>query len=191
MLKLKLLPLVVISVFILLSCDEAVTPEDVVDYFPTNSNNIIKYSSNAISGSENDFITFEMKIDSFAFSRGTYLALLGKREIDTLWGAIMGLKDSGNVIYGLGDNPPEDLVPMFKHEYKEDEAVTEKITLLGKDYDSKKVVLQLSDSVKLNWWFVNGIGLVKEESSKGASIFNDDNWGDDYNSKTELIDFTK
>ncbi len=187
-------PLIVLltgMLFFLSYCSEnkIVQPDNNQDYFPLNSNILWKYSSNAISKDENNFLTFEMKIDSSQFRTGKFLALMGKRSIDTVWGRIFAIKDSGNTVYDIGDNPPETPFPLFKHKYDENEAVTEAITILGKQYNAKKVVISFSDSVKLKLWFVDGMGLVKEESQKGASIFSDEHFRQDFNVKTELIDF--
>ncbi len=176
---------------ILSSCSEdVIPPKQTEDYFPINSNYVYKFESNAFSNNQDSMVTFDMKIDEYNFTKGDFLGLQVKLSNMDKFGAILGLKDSGNVIYSLGDSPPEGLFPMFKHKYNDSEVTTENITFEGKTYSAKRIDIT-RDNVTVSWWFVNGIGLVKEESPNGVSLFNDNHYGDNYLIKTVLVSFKK
>lgn len=156
------------------------------DYFPTDHSIMWRYSSNAISRGGQSFIEFDMNIGSYTYSGGSFKAMLGKLADSTTWGPIMAIKDSAGVIYSLGDNPPESPYPLFKHQYNESEVTRETITVNGKAYETLKKVL-IFDSDSLSLWFADSIGLVREFSRQGMSLFSDNNMGKQITVKTELI----
>ncbi len=185
-----LLGIIIFSIFLFHSCSkENITePENETDFFPISSKIVRTYSSNIFSDDENNFMDFEMKIDSAEFPNGKFLAFMGKFPEDTVWNRMLGLKDSGNVVYLLGDNPPEVEIPIFKHKYDDNEIIKDKIDVLGKQYDAIKIILTPENNIELKLWLVDGIGLVKEESEQGASIFFDEHWGKDFHHILEIVD---
>ncbi len=185
-----ILLLVVFSVlFNNCSSDEILNPKKEADYFPVNPKIVWTYSSNVLASAEDQSNQFEMKVDSFEFPNGKFLALLGKFPQENEWHYILAVKDSGGIVYSLGDNPPEEPVPLFKHNYNDNEGQFEVINISGKNYNTLKIEIPVNDSVTINWWFADGIGLVKEESFYGASIFTDEHWNEEYHSLTELVDY--
>ena len=56
---------------------------------------------------------------------------------------------------------------------------------------SPELFAEVSGNVTITWWFADGIGLVREHSSKGGSIFLDDAYGSDVEMNTELISYVK
>ncbi len=183
--------IMLLVVFILTSCaEDSVSPKDQEDYFPINSNFIYTFRTNAITNHPDSFQTFDMKIDEYNFPKGKFLALLFRNNSDSNWIPALGIKDSNNTIYSLGDNPSEGLFPMFKHQYDEGEVTDDEVLINGKKYNAKKLDM-FRDNTQLSWWFVDGIGLVKEESPNGVSLFSDDHYKDDYLIKSELVAFTQ
>lgn len=176
------------------SKDEPTSPKEdpliAGDYFPTDNSATWRYSSNALSKDGRSFVEFDMKIGTHTFRRGDFKALLGRLADSTSWEAILSIKDSAGVIYSLGDNPPEGLFPLFKHQYSEIEVTRESITVNGAAYQTlRRSISQGQDTLTL--WFADGIGLVKEFSRQGISLFNDDFAGSNIATKTELINYSK
>ncbi|HEX2867061.1 MAG TPA: hypothetical protein VHO03_08460 [Ignavibacteriales bacterium] len=157
------------------------------DYFPTNNGSIWRYQSNAMSQDGTSLVLFDMKVGSYSFRRGSFKALLGKLADSTQWSAFFGIKDSAGVIYSLGDNPPEGYFPMFKHQYAESEVARETITVSGTTYQTLRRSFS-QDQDTLTLWFADGIGLIKEFSRQGISLFNDDFAGRNVTITTELTD---
>lgn len=156
------------------------------DYFPTDNTIYWRYSSNALSSDGKSFVEFDMKFGTHTFRRGSFNAMLGKLADSTEWSAIFGIKDSAGIVYSMGDNPPEGLFPLFKHQYSESEVTRETITVNGRTYQTvRRSFSQGQDT--LTFWFADSIGLVKEFSRQGISLFNDDFTGSSVTIITELI----
>ncbi len=182
-----------LTIFVLLfaGCtDKSVDPAVSEDYFPVNHDFVYTYKSNVFNDSQDSMSTFQMKIDYYNFKNGKFLAILIKLENMNDWAPLLGIKDSNNVIYSLGDYPPEGLFPLFKHKYDDNEVTGDEVNIGGKTYNAKKLTVT-RDGREASWWFVDGIGLVKEESVNGISIFSDNHVDRNFVTKTELISFTK
>ncbi len=157
------------------STTEPVTALDLAnDFFPISRSYIWTYSTNALSDSGRTFRTIEVKVDTFTFSRGNFLAMLGRFPGTTQWGAIFAIKDSGGIVYAIGDHPPETPYPLFKHAYSSTEGTREIILFNGVNYEAVKISLSSNGRV-LSLWFAKGVGLLKEESNHGLSLWSDDN----------------
>lgn len=167
------------------STTEPVTPPDLAnDYFPISRSYVWTYSTNALSDSGRTVKSIEVKIDTFTFSRGNFWAMLGRFTGTTQWGTIFAIKDSGGIVYAIGDSPPETPYPLFKHAYSSTEGTRETISFNGVNYEAVRINLTLNGRV-LSLWFAKGIGLLKEESNQGLSL-----WTDDNASKNVLIQST-
>lgn len=178
--------------FLITGCskDEPTKPQEdpliAGDYFPTNNTYIWKYSSNALSQDGKSFVSFDMKFGTYSFRRGNFNAMLGKLADSTEWLAFLSIKDSAGTIYSLGDNPPEGYFPLFKHQYAENEVTRETITINGTTYQAlRRSISQGQDTLTL--WFADSIGLVREFSRQGISLFNDDFTGRNVTITTELV----
>ncbi len=158
------------------------------EYFPVSNNYQWTYTTNAITLGQNT--QFSMKIDTFAFNNGSYLAVLGRLENTDTWGSIFAIKDSGNIIYNIGDNPPETPNFLCKHQYNENEVTRETVVIGSNTFQALKYNLLFNNDT-LSLWFANGIGLIREYSNKGYSLFTDDNAGHDVKIKTELVGLLK
>jgi hypothetical protein len=168
------------------STTEVVSPPDLAnDYFPISRSYVWTYSTNALSDSGRTYRTIEIKVDTFTFSRGNFWAMLGRYSGTTQWGAIFAIKDSGGTVYGIGDHPPETPYPLFKHSYTSGEGTRETISVGGVTYDAVRVSITPMNGRVLSLWFAKGVGLIKEESNQGLSL-----WTDDNSSKNVLIQST-
>ncbi|MGE5350595.1 MAG: hypothetical protein ACM3P0_00830 [Acidobacteriota bacterium] len=185
--------LLALSTFLFLipgcSKDEATQPKEdpliAGDYFPTERDVVWGYSSNAVNDSGKSFMEFEMVIDTFSYRRGVFKAMIGRFGNDPRWGSIVAIKDSAGIIYSLGDNPPGNPYPLFKHQYKESEVTRETITVNGIVYETlRRSITDGPDTLTL--WFSDKFGLVKEFSRQGMSLFSDNNRGKHIAVTTEL-----
>ena len=132
-----------------------------------------------------------MRIDTATTNNGLYWWLFVRPEANPSWSHIVALLDSAGVIYSLGDHPREGLFPMFRHDYTAGEATPGRIVVQGTTYQTKRVTVQLDATSSVTWWFADGIGLVKEYSAQGVSIFSDDHHGQTFECVTELTNFEK
>ncbi|MCU7497375.1 MAG: hypothetical protein HF314_14355 [Ignavibacteria bacterium] len=181
----------VLFVFSGCSKDEPTKPkEDPViagEYFPIDTTTIWCYSSNALSEGGVNPVAFETKFGTYTYENGRFDALLGRLTGTTDWHPIISIKDSAGIVFSLGDNPPESPFPLFKHQYTESEVTWEDITINGKKYETlKRVMVMEHDTLTL--WFADQIGLVKEFSRQGMSLFSDANIGRKVTITTELTD---
>ena len=161
------------------------------DYFPVARSYAWMYTTNALRDSGNAFETFEMKMDTVQFSKGTFWCLLGRLAGGTKWGPIFAIKDSGGVVYSIGDVPPETPYPLFKHQYSSTEAVKESLTVAGKKYEAFKVNYTSPIGRTSTWWFAKDIGLIQETSNQGVSLFSDNNSTKNVFIQTGLLSLTK
>lgn len=161
------------------------------DYFPFTRSYTWTYSTNALSDSGKSVSSFEMRIDTTRFRNGVFWALMGRLSGTTQWGGIFAVKDSGGIVYSIGDNPPEAPFPLFKHQYLSNEGVPETISVSGTTYESVKVNFDFQKGRTLSLWLVKGIGLVKESSNQGVSLFTDDNAGKNVLIQTALVKVQK
>ena len=161
------------------------------DYFPIVPSYQWTYNSNTFSDSGKTYSNFDLKIDTATFRNGVFLALKIRVTGNPQWYGILGLKDSGNVIYVLGDNPPEILNPLFKHTYAANEGTRESVTLSGVTYETVKITFDIEKSKSYSMWLAKGVGLIKDSSNSGVSIFNDDNFKYNVVIKSSLINFQK
>ncbi|MFZ4622324.1 MAG: hypothetical protein ACOYNS_17310 [Bacteroidota bacterium] len=145
------------------------------DYFPYSNSYVWTYNTNALSDSGKNYSSFQMKLDTHQFRKGQFMSI--KLRIDSVsqWGAMYGIKDSAGTVYILGDNPPEIAFPLFKHSFAPGEGVAETITVNGISYPSVRYPVNLGPGDTLFLWLSKGIGLVKEMSNQGQSIFSDNN----------------
>ncbi len=184
------------SLLFLLSCKEdsvtgTLPPDFSNDYFPFTRTYTWTYSTNALSDSGKSVSTFEMRIDTMTFENGVFWALLARRSGAEQWGWIAAIKDSGGIVYTLGDHPPETPYPLFKHSYLPAEGVRETISVSGTIYESVRIDHSIENGGTLSFWFAKGVGLIKESSNQGASLFSDDNSGDNIFIETTLTSVRK
>lgn len=190
-----------IAVMLFQQCggDDPVTPNTTVDYFPMNRNLVWTYTTNIMAPRGVPELTFEMKADTATHYNGPfnlgchwwYFSRVPSQSPE--WQHFWVLKDSANTIYTWGDYPSPTSPPFtfgWKHVYEQSEGTHEIITVQGKRYNTVRIDYEDGD-VSISWWFADGIGLVKEHSDKGASIFTDDYAGDDVVMNTELVSYTK
>ncbi|MDT8323323.1 MAG: hypothetical protein RRA94_04350 [Bacteroidota bacterium] len=181
--------------FLFAGCSDDDTPTDPTgqtpDYFPFDREIVWTYETNVFKDALGPQpATMQMKIDTA--SRGGQLfdwIALHVPALDDEWHNILGILDSAGTIYSLGDHPREGVFPMFKHQYADSEIERETITIRGTTYQTVKLTVNGSNNASVTWWFADGIGLVREHSLKGMSIFSDDNPGDEV--LTELLSFTR
>ncbi len=171
---------VLLSVFFLIGCNKDSTTESSAailtgDYFPVSNSRIWTYSSNAMTDSGKSYITFEMTMDTSSYNKGVFLSLLGRFPGETKWNHMFAIKDSGGIVYSIGDNPPETPFPLFKHQYLSTEVVQETIIVNGTSYATVKVIFNVGNGRTSSWWFAKDIGLIKESSTQGVSIISDNN----------------
>ncbi|MBL0177076.1 MAG: hypothetical protein IPP94_17790 [Ignavibacteria bacterium] len=192
------------SLSILPGCseDSSSAPPATVDYFPFSRNYVWNFRTNIFATKGVADTTFQLKIDTATHRNGPvsglywwYFARLSAPS--QRWDHFLVLLDSANTIYSWGDfpstsNPP---TPPFsfgwKHQYGASEGTRETITVQGKSYSAVRVDFTGEQDVHISWWFADGIGLIREYSAKGGSIFTDDNWGDDVVMSTELVSYSK
>ncbi|MCB2206299.1 hypothetical protein KQI65_16265 [bacterium] len=170
--------------------DDPVTPDPTEkDYFPFNRGAVWTYHTNVYKGTVGPDATVEVKIDTSWSSDQLFDFLMIRMPPQYPdWGRIIGLLDSAGVIYSLGDHPREGEFPLFKHVYDENEITHETITVLGTTYETVKYELSVDGGRKVTWWFADDIGLVREHSMTGISLFSDDN---DDEVLTELISYAQ
>lgn len=191
--------LLMIFLFIMLGCekdsnpafDPYVAPPLSEDYFPVTTNYLWTYSTNALSDSGKVRDSIDIKIGAYAFPEGTFQTLLGRFVGTTAWGPVLSLLDSGNTVYTLGDHPPETPYPLFKHVYANDEVQPDSVEVLGARLPAVKLTKEFNPGRPTSFWFVKGIGLVKQSSQFGQSIFTDDNSSKNVLIETTLIGFEK
>jgi len=161
------------------------------DYFPFGREYRWTYTTNIRAAKGTPVMQFQMKIDTaISNDRLFWFLMVQDSAHGAIWGRILGLKDENNIIYSLGDHPPEVEYPLFKHSYLANEGVRETITVQGVTYNTIRIDRE-GDGVKISWWFAPNVGLVKEYSEQGGSLFTDDQWGDDIIMNTELVAFQK
>ena len=160
------------------------------DYFPFTKSYTWTYTTNALSDSGKLTNSFDMRIDTTSFNNGVFYALLGRLSGNTEWGSIFAIKDSGGIVYSIGDNPPEQPFPLFKHQYSNSEGERDSIVVLGTKMETVKVDINIGNGT-LSLWVAKGIGFVKESSSTGISLFTDDNASTNVLIQTTLQSLTK
>ena len=162
-------------------------PEPEGDFFPIDTTSIWTYRTNAL-GNGIVYSSIEISIDHHDFPRGRFLALLARNQGTTQWGPICALKDSGGIVYSLGDQPPETPVPLFKHRYATNEIQKQILTFEGRQYEANKLTMLVAGR-QTTIWLGKGIGIMKEESSNGMSLWSDDNAGRDILITSVLTNF--
>lgn len=175
------------------SKNSSVQPEELskqTDYFPFSKNYRWLYTSNALSDSGKEVTQFEMKLDTVTYAQGNFWSMLIRLSDSKQWYHIRALKDSGNIVYSLGDFANSDQVPAFKHIYAENETISETLNIAGRQYITVKYKI-ISDTDTLSLWFADGVGLVKEYSRQGLSVFNDDLYYYNIPVTTELVSYSK
>lgn len=149
--------------------------EFINDYFPMSTSYRWAYISNAFSVKGETYSLVEMKIDTAKFHGSIRAALKIRPSGTTEWKAIYGLLDTGNFVYILQDIPPAAMYPLFKHSYDSSNGVKESVTLAGISYEAVKITLPLVDETLYFMWFAKGIGLIKDSSGTGFSMFSSAN----------------
>lgn len=177
------------------SCSDdatSTTPPTGADYFPFSRAYTWTYSSNVLNDSSGmPLRTIRMRIDTATSRNGLFWWMLVQTDTQSDWWHVMGLLDSAGVIYGLGDHPREGLLPLFRHVYTASEATSEQIQVQGTTYQTKRVTIQVNPTSSVTWWFADGIGLVKEFSTQGVSLFSDNHQGEAFECLTELTGYAK
>ena len=172
------------------------------DYFPFSRNYVWTFRTNIFAGRGVPDTTFEMKIDTATHYNGPksvfcWWYFIRVPAVSPQWAHFFTLLDSANTIYTWGDYPSTNTPPTppgslgWKHRYASSEGTRETITIQGKTYDAIRVDAVGEQNVKISWWFADGIGLIREYSDRGGSIFTDDYYGDPVEMKTELVSYTK
>ncbi len=162
------------------------------DYFPIAPAYQWTYNSNTYSDSGKTYNNFDVKIDTATFRNGVFLALKIRLAGNPQWYGIMGLKDSGNIVYSLTDNPPvADPFPLFRHTYSANEGIRESVTVMGVTYDAVRMTIVIRDNKTYSMWFAKGVGLIKDSSNAGISLFSDNNGNYNVVIKSSLVNFQK
>ncbi len=189
---LALLPLVIFSFAVVTACseDDPVTPQKPEpNYFPYVRNAVWTYKTNVFKNDIAEIVTLQVKIDTMLTEYGIYDFLkVGLPEYSTAWAPAIAVKDSAGAVYGLGDSPSDTPYLLFKHKYAESEITRETITVQGKSYQTVKYRFDIPAVGSVYWWFADGVGLVREHSMDGISLFNDNN---DDEVLTELVSYVK
>ncbi len=169
--------------------DGPLQPQPEPDYFPFNRSFVWTYKTNVLAGFGIPETTMDMKIDTLTTGNGVFhwvwLRIPGMPD----WANSFAVLDSANVIYAIGDHPPETPYPLFKHKYTASEVMNETITVQGKTYKTLRYDMTVDPDGTVSWWFADGIGLVKEYSEDGITIFASDII--DGVALTELVSYTK
>ncbi|MBN1446719.1 MAG: hypothetical protein JXA28_02210 [Bacteroidetes bacterium] len=169
--------------------DNPVPPSNTVDYFPFAKGYVWTYETNVFKDWIGPSVMMDLKIDTATNSRGHFTwMLLRIPDKSPDWTATIGVFDSAGTIYSIGDHPIEGYYPLFKHEYEENEIERETITVKGRTYETVKIAVQVESIGSVTWWFADGVGLVREHSMQGLSLFSDDN---DDEVLTELVSYTR
>jgi hypothetical protein len=172
------------------SSDDPVTPaKQDPDYFPYTKSAVWTYKTNVFKNQIGPDVTMQIKFDTASTQNGTFdWMMIRLPDSDPNWARVIGILDSAGVVYSIGDHPREELYPLFKHRYAESEIARETITVQGKIWQTVKVTLEIPSVGTVRWWFADGVGLVREHSMEGVSLFSDSN---DDEVLTELVSYTK
>ena len=172
------------------SDDDPVKPQPQPDYFPYVRNAVWTYRTNVFTDLVGPDAILQVKIDTVATPYGVYDYMKVRLpDFSNQWANALAMRDSAGVIYGIGEIPYEDLYPLFKHKYAESEVTRETITVQGKSYQTVKFTLEIEDAGAVSWWFADGVGLVREHSFDGLTLFSDDVDGEEV--LTELVSYAK
>jgi hypothetical protein len=144
------------------------------DYFPFSRTMTWTYKTNVLAEFGYPETSLDMKIDTLTTQNGLHYWIWVRIPALPDWAPLFAVLDSGNVVYTIGDHPPEEAFPLFRHKYLAGEAVSETISVQGKTYNTLRYELTVDPGGKVTWWFADGIGLVKEYSEDGISIFSGD-----------------
>jgi hypothetical protein len=166
------------------------------DHFPFSRNYVWTFRTNVFAVNGLPDTTFELKIDTATYGNGMnrlywwyFIRIPG---ISPNWQHFWVMLDSANTIYSWGDfpngSPPFSMG--WRHQYSTSEGTRETITVQGHTYNAIRVDYTGEKNVTISWWFADGIGLIREYSAKGGSIFEDDSWGTATVVNTELISYT-
>jgi len=162
------------------------------DYFPVVPSYQWTFNGNCFSDSGKTYSNFDYKVDTATFRNGVFKAVKVRLPGGSQWYPIFGIKDSGNIIYSLTDNPPvSNPLPAFKHTYDANEGVRETISLSGVSYDAVKIIIDFGSGKTYSMWFAKGMGLIKDSSSSGFSLFSDNNMNYNVVIKNSLIAMQK
>jgi hypothetical protein len=187
-----LLALPILAALSLAACsdDDPVQPQRDPDYFPFVRNAVWTYRTNVFTDLVGPDAILQVKIDTVATPYGVHDYLkLRLPDFSDQWANALAMLDSAGVIYGIGEIPYEDHFPLFKHRYAESEITRETITVQGKNYQTVKFTLEIENAGSVSWWFADGVGLVREHSLDGLTLFSDN--VDDQEVLTELVSYVK
>lgn len=175
---------------LLMACSDddnsPVTPKPNPDFFPMSRSNVWTYQTNAYAEFGYPSVTLEMKFDTLTTEEGKYTWQFMRVPNMFDWTSLYAVIDSGNVVYGVSDDGP---FPLFRHVYVAGEATDEDITVQGKTYKTKRYEFAMQGVGVATWWFADGVGLVREYSPDGLSLFADDQVADTV--VTELVNLRK
>ena len=184
------LPILAALSFAACDDDDPVKPQPEPDYFPFVRNAVWTYKTNVFTNEIGPDVTLQVKIDTSTTSNGVFDFLKVRLpDFSQDWERVLGLLDSAGTVWGLGDHPRETVYPLFKHKYAESEITRETITVQGKSYQTLKYRLDLPGAGTVYWWFADGVGLVREHSLDGITLFSDNM--DDEEVLTELVSYVK
>jgi hypothetical protein len=144
------------------------------DYFPFSRSLTWTYKTNVLAEFGYPETSLDVKIDTLTTQNGVHHWIWVRIPAFPDWAPLFAVLDSGNVVYSIGDHPPEEAFPLFRHRYQAGEAVSETITVQGVTYSTLRYELTIEPEGKVTWWFADGIGLVKEYSEDGITIFTAD-----------------
>jgi hypothetical protein len=197
--RFRLLIFILVAAAVISGCSKdsdnnPVTPPDTPagDYFPMKIGYVWSFTTNIFANRGFPEETLELRLDTLTTAAGKQWWMLARfPDLGTDWAPLTALLDSNNTVYSLGDQGNATPLPLFNHAYLPSEGSREQITVQGQPYQTIRIDYTDANSVTVSWWLADGIGLVKEHSSQGASLFLDDNWGSDIDMNTELLSLTK
>lgn len=184
------LPILAVLSFAACDDDDPVRPKPDPDYFPYVRNAVWSYKTNVFTNEIGPDVTLQVKIDTVMTPNGVFDFLKVRvPDFSSEWASTFAIMDSAGVVYGIGDHPREPAFQLFKHKYAESEITRETITVQGKSYQTVKFRMDLPGAGTVYWWFADGVGLVREHSLDGISLFSDNMEGEEV--LTELVSYVK
>ncbi|MBR9974890.1 MAG: hypothetical protein KFF77_04870 [Bacteroidetes bacterium] len=182
-----------VAMLLLVACseeDSPVNPPKTVDYYPFAKGHVWTYTTNAFTDTFGEVVTIQTKIDTATSDQGLHHWMhISIPDKGVNWLPLFSMLDSAGVVYALGDHPGEQRYPMFKHVYADSVITRETITVHGKTWQTIKVTMDVQGAGTITWWLADGVGVIREHSMDGLSLFTDDMDGEEV--LTELVSYTK
>lgn len=191
--RLTLFVLPVAAFLLFTACSEKDSPTNpprTIDYYPFAQGHVWTYTTNAFTDTFGEVVTIKTKIDTATTDQGLHHWMhISIPDKGVNWMPLFGMLDSVGVVYALGDHPGEERFPLFKHQYADSEITRETITVHGKTWQTIKLSLEVEGEGTITWWLADGVGVIREHSMDGLSLFNDTMDGQEV--LTELVSYTK